>query len=381
MSIIEGFLWVCIWVLVWTYAAYPIFIWILSKVRPLPWIKNEFHGRLSLIVAAHNEEDVIREKIENSLKLNFGAGLSEIVFVSDGSTDSTESILNEYKHSSENLQILSYQPRAGKAHALNVGVEKAKGDIFIFSDANVLIEIDACKSLLEPFCDERVGAVCGKVLVKAKGEQEVAGESLYMKYEGWVQRSEAKFHSMVGIDGALFALRRELFTPLRPDIILDDFTLSMEAPLAGLRIVYADEALAVEEVVPSAENEFRRKARIVSGGYQYLAGLLKRNRSFGGIMWFEFVSHKIFKWLAPFAMIYVFFANLLLTDITAYKWLFAAQVVFYLFALLGYVVKSLRKVHIVYLPYYFCVVNFAAFVGFFRYLLQGQRVLWDKVER
>lgn len=381
MCITEWFLWGSIGLLIWTYAAYPVFIWALSLLRPRLWLEEEFAGRVSLIVAAHNEESVIREKIENSLNLDFGTDLSEIIFVSDGSTDMTEAILNEYKYSSDKLEIINYQPRAGKAHALNIAVEKAKGEILIFSDANVIITFDACKALLKPFYDEQVGAVCGKVLVKSTGKQEVAGESLYMQYEGWVQRSEAKFNSMVGIDGALFALRRDLFTPLSPDVILDDFTLSMEAPLAGLRIVYADHAIAVEEVIPSAENEFKRKARIVSGGYQYLAGLLKHQRSFGVAMWFELISHKIFKWIAPFAMIYIFFANLFLTHIVAYKILFSAQLVFYLLALFGYVAKSLRTFHIIYVPYYFCVVNLAAFIGFFRYMFLGQRTLWDKVER
>ena len=381
MSMVELFLWVCLCGLIWTYALYPVFIWILSLLRPHLWEEKEFVGQVSLVIAAHNEEDVIREKIENSLKLDFGSALSELIFVSDGSVDRTEAILNEYRNSSDTMRILMYHPRAGKANALNVGVEQAQGDILIFSDANVIIDSNACKALLRPFYDKNVGAVCGKVMVKARGTDEVAGESLYMKYEGWVQRSEAKVHSMVGIDGALFALRRELFTPLRPDIILDDFTLSMEAPLAGLRIVYVEEALAIEEVVPSAENEFKRKARIVSGGYQYLTGLIKRNETLGSMVWFEFISHKVCKWMAPFAMLYIFVANLFLLDTMLYVCMLVVQSVFYLMALAGYFVKPLRKNHLIYIPYYFCVVNLAAFVGFYRYLLRGQQALWDKVER
>lgn len=381
MSIGKWLFWIAIGSLVWTYALYPICIWLLARIRPRLWRDKEFNGQVSMIVAAHNEEDVIREKIENSLRLDFGPARSEVIFVSDGSTDATEQILEEYNESSDNIQILTYQPRAGKAQALNVGVENAKGDILIFSDANVMIDAKACKALLKPFYDNKVGAVCGRVLVKARGEQEVAGESLYMKYEGWIQRSEAKFNSMVGIDGALFALRRELFTPLRPEIILDDFTLSMEAPLAGLRIVYADDALAIEEVIPSVENEFKRKTRIVSGGYQYLAGLFKRDKSLGGVIWFEFISHKILKWTAPFAMMYGFWANIFFINQRGYLFLFSVQVIFYLLALVGHFCKDLRRVHLVYVPYYFCVVNLAAFIGFFRYWLQGQKALWDKVER
>jgi len=381
MIMVEWFLWICIWLLVWTYAIYPVFIWLLSLIYPSIWKEKAFTGKVSMIVAAYNEEDVIREKIENSLKLNFGICQSEIIFISDGSTDATEMILNEYQQYSNNMKIIIQHLRGGKSQALNIGVEKAKGDILIFSDANVMINEDACKALLKPFYDKKVGAVCGKVLVKARGKQEVAGESLYMKYEGWVQRSEAKFVSMVGIDGALFALRREFFTPLNPGIILDDFTLSMNVPLAGSRIVYAKDALAMEEVMPSVKNEFKRKVRIVAGGYQYLAGFFNRNGSIGVLVWFEFISHKILKWAAPFAMIFIFFTNLLLINIAGYKLLFAAQVIFYLLALSGHIFIRLRKVYIVYVPYYFCVVNLAALVGCARYFNKGQKSLWVKVDR
>lgn len=202
-----------------------------------------------------------------------------------------------------------------------------------------------------------------------------------MRYEAVVQRAEAMLHSMVGVDGALFAIRRDLFRPLPQGIVLDDFMLSMQAPAARLRIVYAKEAEAVEEVVPSAKNEFKRKARIVAGGYQFLAPFARSGRTLSPGMWFALFSHKILRWLAPFFLLTLLVVNILLFDIASYRWLLAAQCVFYLLAALGFVIESLRRTYLIYLPYYFVVVNAAAFQGFFRFLAIREHVLWEKVER
>lgn len=374
-------LWVSFLLLVWTFVGYPLAAIFLARFFSRPWQKREYSGSVSMIIAAHNEEEVIRDKIENCLALDFGAADPEIFIVSDGSTDKTNAILQEFAGKSESLQFITYQPRAGKANALNVAVAQAKGEILIFGDANVMVGEKSCQDLLAPFADPEVGVVCGHVLVRARGDQEVAGESLYMKYEAATQKAEALLGSMVGVDGALFAMRRSLFRPLVPGTILDDFTLSMQAAVSGQRIVYEKEAVAVEEVVPSAANEFKRKSRIVAGGYQYLASFLKSGGSFSAGMWFVFFSHKILRWQAPFLLLTLFVANMFLLDSSIYGLLFVVQVIFYMLAGLGFLKKELRLNHLVYLPYYFCVVNLAAFFGFFRFLALRQQVLWEKVER
>ena len=276
--ILQVLFWISFSLLAWTFAGYPLTVLLLSRFLAKPWQNAEFRGAVSMIIAAHNEQTVIREKVENCLGLDFGMADPEIIIVSDGSTDGTNAILQEYSERSPMLRMVEYQPRAGKANALNVGVSHARGEVLVFGDANVMVGAGSCQALLAPFADSAVGAVCGRVLVRARGDQEIAGESLYMRYEAVVQRAEAMLHSMVGVDGALFAIRRDLFRPLPQGIVLDDFMLSMQAPAARLRIVYAKEAEAVEEVVPSAKNEFKRKARIVAGGYQFL-GPLRAKRS------------------------------------------------------------------------------------------------------
>jgi len=381
MGFADLVLWISLLLLFWTFAGYPLTVVGLARFFARPWRRETYSGSVSMVIAAHNEEEVIRDKVENSLKLDFGPANSEILFVSDGSTDKTNNILAEFANSSERMRTLAYQPRAGKANALNVGVAQARGEILIFGDANVMVGEKSCQTLLSPFADPEVGAVCAHVLVRARGDQEVAGESLYMKYEAAVQRAEALLGCMVGVDGALFAMRRNLFHPLAPEIILDDFTLSMHAPLAGQRIVYEEEALAVEDVVPSAANEFKRKARIVAGGYQYLADFLKQDRRLSARMWLFFISHKILRWQAPFLLLILLGANLFLLGDARYLLLFEGQALFYLLAGLGFLSKKLRTNYLLYLPYYFCVVNLAALQGFFRFLALREQALWEKVER
>ena len=381
MLLLQVVFWLSVGLLAWTFIGYPLAVLFLARMFPRPWHEGEFSGVVSMIVAAHNEENVIREKVENCLALDFGAADAEIIVVSDGSTDSTNAILKEFSAADPKLRIITYQPRAGKANALNLGVSQARGEVLIFSDANVMVRARSCQAILSPLVDSRVGAVCGRVLLRARGTDELAGESLYMKYEGVVQNAEASWHSTVGVDGALFAMRRSLFQPLPQAIILDDFMLSMQAPANRLRIVYKKEAEAVEEVIASAENEFRRKARIVAGGYQFLVAFLRSGRSFTLGTWFALFSHKILRWIAPFLLLIVFGVNLALLDTASYRWIIWAQCTFYTLAALGYWVKSLRRSYLVYLPYYFTVVNVAALSGFFRFVTLRQRVLWEKVER
>jgi cellulose synthase/poly-beta-1,6-N-acetylglucosamine synthase-like glycosyltransferase len=368
-------------ILFWAFIGYPLAVNILSRIYAKTWQKGPYTGSVSMIIAAHNEEEVIRGKVDNCMALDFTPAKAEIIIVSDGSTDKTNAILSEFEGRSERLRIITYPRRAGKANALNLAVTQANGEILIFGDANVMAHEKGCQHLLAPFADPDVGVVCGHVLVRPRGTQEVAAEGLYMRFEAAVQLAEALLGSMVGVDGALFAMRRELFRPLAPETILDDFSLSMEAPLAGQRIVYEQDALAVEEVVPSAANEFKRKSRIVAGGWQFLKDFFKSGRSLSLGMWCAFISHKILRWLGPFFLLSLLITNLFLLGTSSYRLLFGSQMLFYLLAAVGFAIKALRRNFIVYLPYYFCVVNLAAMQGFLRFLFNGQKAMWSKVDR
>jgi len=365
--------------LLWTYLFYPVVIWLISRSTKSYVKDSDKKYKISLIIAAHNEEDVIKEKIINSLSLNYDKLDWEVIVISDGSSDKTNEILDDISYREKNLNIFKYQPRAGKTNALNFGVSKSMGEILIFSDANVILESDAIINLIRPFNNRLVGVACGKVSLKCHGDEEIAGESYYMKYESWIQNSESSYFSMVGVDGALYAIRRDLFQPLPKNIILDDFTISMLAPMNAKRIVYEPKALASELVVSSVKNEFKRKIRIVAGGFQYL--LFKRNedKSLPLRMWFMFISHKIIRWLSPFILLIFFILNILLYNVSYFDSVLIMQILFYVNALLAYTFKKLRKYRMFYYPYYFVSINLAAFLGFFRFLSGKQQITWEKV--
>lgn len=374
--------WFSLALLVWSFIGYPLSCVVLSLVFANYWRKDSFSGKVSMIVAAHDEQEVIKDKVANCLDLSFGLAESEIIIVSDGSTDDTNRILEQFQQKSERLNIITYQPRAGKANAINVGVERAKGEILIFSDANVVIEKNSCKALLAPFADQNVGAVCGRVLVRPRVGAEVAGESLYMRLESRIQRSEALLWSVIGVDGAFFAIRKDIFHPLNRETILDDFALSMQAPAHGQRIVYEREAEAVEEVMPSVKNEFKRKARIVAGGYQYLLEISKKKFRFNFFIWYSLISHKVLRWIAPFLLFFLFISNLILANISIeYRLFLILQILFYFSAFLSHKYINLRRKYLFYIPYYFCMVNLAAFIGFIRFLTGVSQVTWEKAKR
>ena len=338
--------------------------------------------RVSLIVAAHNEEKVIREKIENSLSIGYPEELFSIVFVSDGSTDRTNEIISEFA-SHPGVSFIHYGPRKGKAHALNLGVTNSEREIIVFSDANIHYEFDSIRMLVRNFSDPSVGCVCGKVLLrKPEGSAEPLGEGAYMRYERFIHQNESRFFTMIGTDGAMYAIRRELFKPLPEDAIVDDFIIAMQVLEKGYRILYEPDAIGYEEAASSVGEEFKRKIRMIAGGFQSL-GILKSvlNPLSHPIVFFQFISHKFLRWVGPIFMVMLFPTNLSLLTGTFYQITFALQLAFYAFALAATFWESLRERVLFYFPYYFCSLNLAASIGIKRFLFGQQSVKWEKITR
>ncbi len=372
--------WLCLACLFWTFLGYPLAVLLAAPASRLKVREGPPPAKIALIVAAHNEEEVIGQKIQNCLNLAAGQWDLEIVIVSDGSTDSTNRILENHQGISERLRFIQYQPRRGKAYALNAGLSVAHGEIIVFSDANVILEPNALVHLLRPFADTSVGAVSGHVRIKGKGNAEISGEGLYMRFENLVQKAESRVWSTVGVDGALFAIRRELAPVLAADTVIDDFAISMEAPLHRQRIVFAQDALATEEAIPSVKNEIKRKARIVAGGYQYLFHLGGRLLDLPKGFLFMFFSHKVLRWLAPFFLLGLLISSAALRGPAGYVAL-TLQIFFYLFATTSLLFPGLRNRTLFYFPFYFSAVNLAALAGAYRFFRGRHSSLWDKVSR
>jgi cellulose synthase/poly-beta-1,6-N-acetylglucosamine synthase-like glycosyltransferase len=334
--------------------------------------------RVSLVVAAYNEEACIADKLRNSLALRYPADRFEVVIGSDGSTDATDALV---RGCDDPRVRLSSAPRAGKTSVLNRCIPSASGDIIVLSDANTVIEPDAVEKLVRHFEDPEVGAVCGKLRLynPSKGDYE---ESAYWAYESAIKAYEGKRGAVLGANGGLYAIRRKLFTQLPPSTIVDDFVIPMRILAQGYRVVYEAEAVAHEETTEDYGREFGRRARIAAGNFQSLRLVPSLLNPAAGFPAYAFWSHKVLRWCAPGFMALVFLANLFLLDRFVYLLAMFCQLGFYALALLGrlnLLTGAARKAGSV--AYYFVTMNAAIAVGFWRFLRNTQRAAWDRTVR
>jgi cellulose synthase/poly-beta-1,6-N-acetylglucosamine synthase-like glycosyltransferase len=366
--------------ILYVYLGYPSLMTLLALFKN-PWQRGNTLPSVSLLIAAYNEASVIAEKIENSLQLDYPKEKLEIIIASDGSIDGTNEIVQKYVEKGVILNML--QPRGGKTSALNRTFHQTHGSIVVFSDANTMYAPDAIRKLVRHFANPSIGAVTGDVRLINNTAGFGDSEGLYYKYERHLQLMESRVNSIIGVDGAMYAIRRELFQTPSNNIILDDFVISMSVACQGFRVIYDAEAIATEDATPNIKQEFRRKVRIISGGFQALKqreGLLRWNQF---TLWFEYVSHKLLRWLVPFFLIGLFISNLLIffKPLLLYKASLSAQIIFYILAILGWKWRKVSNNIIFAVPFYFCMLNAAAFVGFFKGMLNKQQVTWRKADR
>ena len=373
--------WAAAVLLAQTYFLYPLWLLLLARVRPgqrgAPPRPTDW-PMVSLVVAAHDEAECIGEKLKNSLALDYPADRLEVLIGSDGSTDGTDAIVaGQLDHRIR----LSAAPRAGKTSVLNRCIPQARGEIVMLSDANTRIEPGALKALVRHFEDGDVGAVCGRLQLYNPTRAEYE-ESAYWKYESWLKALEGTQGAVVGANGGLYALRRDLFSPLPPSTIVDDFVIPLRLLDEGYEVLYEPAALAWEETTEDYGREFGRRARIAAGNFQSLGlvpGLLSPFRGFPA---FAFWSHKVLRWCAPALMLVALTANLLLLGQPFYRLTLAAQLGFYALAWLGSlsVGPSLLR-RIAGVAYYFVTMNLAIVVGFWRFLRNSQAAAWERTAR
>jgi cellulose synthase/poly-beta-1,6-N-acetylglucosamine synthase-like glycosyltransferase len=272
--------------------------------------------------------------------------------------------------------------RSGKPGALNTAIMQAKGEIYVFSDANVLLDPSAIKEIVGPFADQKCGAVTADVALVAEESKELLGEGAYMRYEKWIQRNESELLTLIGVDGALYAVRANLVKEYPREIILDDLYTSLNIIELKYRIEKNDSAKAIENVTASVKQEFKRKVRMAAGSFQLLEYFsLPKFIIRSPIAAFMFISHKLIRWLTIFFMISIFVSNIFLLDDKNFQITMILQISFYLLASLAVISTTLRKIPLFYFPYYFCAMNLAFLLGFIRYIRGNQSVKWDKAER
>ncbi len=346
---------------------YPIFLWLCPSARESQ-CAVEPPRRVSLIISAYNEEDAIAEKLENALALNYAKEFLEIIVISDASTDRTDEIVRSY--SGRGVHLFRQEQREGKSAALTQFVPKASGEIVVFSDANSMYEPDSLRYLVSRFADPLVGYVVGQQRYRNDGSAVSVAESLYWKYESWLKAQESRVGSVVGGDGAIYAIRRNLFVPLQPDDI-SDFTLPLRIVAAGYRGVYEPSAVCYEDTAASFDGEFRRKVRIVNRSLQAVRRVPQvLNPLRVGRFAVQLCLHKVMRWLLPFFLVLALVLNLAMVSMSGdflvgkpvYEFILLVQVGFYAIALSG-MLPTLRRSKLILLPYYFLVSNVAAAVG------------------
>jgi cellulose synthase/poly-beta-1,6-N-acetylglucosamine synthase-like glycosyltransferase len=338
--------------------------------------------RVSMLIAAYNEEKVIAAKIENCLQLDYPKGFLKIWIASDGSSDRTNDIVKKYAAIHKNINLLEF-PRTGKSGMLNKAIEAIEDKIVVFSDANTEYATDAIKKLVKHFEDPSVGCVSGRLIYRNPGETiSGKGESFYWRYETYLKKMESKLGYVAGANGAIYAIKRELFEPFSPRTINDDFTLSMKIVKRGFKCLYEENAMVYEDVAPTMISEFNRHVRDGAGHYIAMISLRGLLNPLLGLRSFIYWSHRILRWLAPFLLILLFVINIFLLSDDLFKVFFAFQVIFYFLALLGWFgLKYIKMPFILYVPFYFCNLNLALLIGFFKAVANTQKTTWERTER
>jgi len=385
-------LWLSLFIAFYTYVGYGILLFIIIKIKRtlkgrkiVTDIADDLLPECTLVVAAYNEEHFITEKIANSLALNYPTGKLKLVFVTDGSADRTPEIINQYPQ----IQLLHRPERAGKIAAVHRAMEYVNTEVVVFTDANTFLNPEAITRICRHYADRTVGAVAGekRVQIDANADASAAGEGFYWKYESALKKWDSELYSVVGAAGELFSVRRDLYQDVPADTVLDDFMISMLIAAKGYRIVYEPDSYALETASENVTEELKRKIRIAAGGIQSILRLKPLLFSFKyPILSFQYVSHRVLRWtVTPFFLILAFITNFALAFAEmglVYELLFAGQVLFYLLALLGFVMEKRQiRIKVLFIPYYFCVMNYAVLAGIIRYFTKKQSSVWEKVQR
>jgi cellulose synthase/poly-beta-1,6-N-acetylglucosamine synthase-like glycosyltransferase len=369
---------------VYAYLGYPLLIWCLARCfgrssDPAPADGDNLPS-MSLLIAAYNEAAEIEGRILSALCMDYPAVKLEIVIASDGSSDATAAIVRRYARAG--VRLLDYRQRRGKAAVLNAAFGEVRGEIVLLSDANTHIKPEAPRRMARWFQDRQVGVVCGRLVLT---DPLTGGnvDSLYWKYETFLKSCEGKLGALLGANGAIYAIRRELFAPIPSETIVDDFIIPLQAKLrTGCGIVYDRGAMAVEETPPSIGSEFHRRSRIGAGGFQSITMLWKLLNPRLGWVAFTFLSHKVLRWLCPFFLVSLMLSNLCLWSQPVYRVTLLAQLGFYGLSLGAlFVPPRPRILKFLRLTTMFTSMNAALLVGFWRWLRGAQKGAWKRTTR
>jgi cellulose synthase/poly-beta-1,6-N-acetylglucosamine synthase-like glycosyltransferase len=387
--------WILLFIVFYAYLGYGILLFVLVRIKRLFVKKKEnsvadYEPEVTLFVAAYNEKDYVDAKVQNSFELEYPKEKVKQVWVTDGSDDGTPEMLKKY--AGKGVEVYHEPARGGKIGAMNRGMKFVKTPVVIFSDGNTMLGKESIRRIVNLFADPKVGCVSGEKRIYNKEKDTAAGtEGIYWKYESTLKKWDAELYSVVGAAGELFAIRTELYQPVERDTLLDDFIISLRIAMKGKTIQYDPEAYAIETASANVKEELKRKIRIAAGGIQSIVRLKPLLNIFKyGILSFQYISHRVLRWtLAPLSLPLIFIINFILafhygiTDFSnIYTLLFYAEVLFYVMALVGWYLENRKiSIKILFVPYYFFIMNYAVFMGIIRYFKGQQSVNWERAKR
>ena len=354
-------------------------IWILGKLFPFKILRENAVPTLSVIIPAHNEAKNIDRKIENTLALEYPKDKLEILVGSDGSTDETAAIVNKFAN--RGVRLIDFKENRGKTAVQNDLVELSRGEILIFTDAASFIQPDALERIVRDFADERVGCVAGRMrFLDDEANLTTQSQGFYWQYEVKIREMESNLGSLIGVDGPLYAVRRDSYIPLGYNM-MSDFITPLLVLAQGKKVVLEPNALVDEAPKSNAEQEFATRRRIALRGLLSLsahADLLTPSKHF--TLAFQIFFHKILRWfVGPLVALNVL-ASIALAGNWFFKCILAVYVLFFLIAATGWIGDHLRtKARILVLPYYFILVNLAATMGIIDFLRKREATTWQPI--
>ena len=385
--------WIALFIVFYTYIGYGILLYIIIRLKRLfvgspheaVLPADEELPTMTLMICAYNEEDIVKEKMANTLALDYPKDKFRIMWVTDGSNDHTNELLAAYPE----VDIVFSPERRGKTAALKHGLRELKTRYVAFTDANTMINTGALREIARLFSDPTVGCVSGEKRVAARkaGEMASEGEGLYWRYESTLKRWDSELYSAMGAAGELYAIDPQLCREVPDEALLDDFMLSMYVVQAGKRIAYTSDAYAREYGSANIYEESKRKRRIAAGGLQsiwWLRSMLNPLRQ--PLVTFQYVSHRVLRWsITPVAMVLLLIVNIALVAMgagTFYTVMLILQTLFYLMALAGWLTNRFGyKNKLLYTAYYFVFMNFNVFRGMAYLRSHGKSGAWEKAKR
>lgn len=382
--------WISLFIIIYTFVGYGFVLFLLVKIKqflmkPFVFKTDTELPTVTVLIAAYNEEDLIVEKIQNTLELDYPKDKIQVIFITDGSTDQTASRIKTFPE----VVLLHEDTRAGKMAAIKRAIPFIKGDVTVFTDANTFLNKQAILELVKHYQNSKVGAVAGekRILVEEKADASSAGEGFYWKYESKLKKWDYEWYSNVGAAGELFSIRTALYQPVESDTIIDDHMIAMRIAEKGYIIAYEPGAYAMETASANTKEELKRKIRIAAGGIQSILRLKKSaNPFYYPMLTFQYISHRVLRWtITPFLLIVVLLLNILIVLNGAadlYKVLLAGQILFYLLSLAGLYFEGRNiRIKAFFVPYYFCLMNYAVLAGIIRYIKKNQSAAWEKSKR